>query len=118
LKNNNLVCRYILLAYEVKLFNFAQVGPQTNKGTLSSFTLILHGTKDRPAYLNDGPRRYNQDYNSVHKKVSGSKTYSVGLSLAWGVAWGGEEGLDDSASVGSRVQGTAEGKYSAALNKK
>ena len=46
------------------------MGPQTNQGTLSSFSLILHGTKDRPAYLNDGPRRYNQDYNRVHKKVS------------------------------------------------
>jgi hypothetical protein len=54
----------------------------------------------------------------VHKKVSGSKTYSVGLSLAWGVAGGGEEGPDDTASVGSRVQGTTEGKKRAALNKK
>jgi hypothetical protein len=108
----------MLLIYDVKLFNFPQVGPQTNTGTLSSFTLILHGTKDRPAYLNDGPRRYNEDYNGVHKKVSGSKPYSVGLSLLWGEAGGGEERANDTASVGSRIQGTAEGNKRAALNTK
>ncbi|XP_021936624.1 neuroendocrine convertase 1-like isoform X2 [Zootermopsis nevadensis] len=47
-----------------------EVGPESNRGTLASFTLILHGTKARPAYLDNGPRRYNQDYNRVHKKVS------------------------------------------------
>jgi len=84
------LCGHILLLYDFELFYFTQVGPQTNQGTLSSFTLILHGTKDRPAYLNDGPRRYNQDYNRVQKKVSGLKIiFFVGLSLVWAVAGGG-----------------------------
>lgn len=47
-----------------------EVGPESNRGHLGSFTLILHGTKERPAYLDNGPRRYNQDYNRVHKKTA------------------------------------------------
>ncbi|XP_023717967.1 neuroendocrine convertase 1 isoform X2 [Cryptotermes secundus] len=47
-----------------------QVGPESNRGHLGSFTLVLHGTKERPAYLDNGPRRYNQDYNRVHKKTA------------------------------------------------
>ncbi|KAJ9600056.1 hypothetical protein L9F63_009647, partial [Diploptera punctata] len=45
-----------------------KVGPKSNKGNLASFTLILHGTKQRPAYLKNGPRKYNEDYNRIHKK--------------------------------------------------
>ena len=114
------MCGHILLVYEFKLFHFTQVGPQTNQGTLSSFTLILHGTKDRPAYLNDGPRRYNQDYNRVHKKVSGFKFFFfVGLSLAWVVAGGEEEGGECYCLPGqqSSSDNTA-GNNTVALNKK
>jgi hypothetical protein len=59
---------------KINRFIFSQVGPETNRGNLSSFILILHGTKEPPAYLDNGPRRYNQDYNKVHKKVSVFKT--------------------------------------------
>lgn len=45
-------------------------GPSTRTGLIGKFTLYLHGTEEAPKYLENGPRKYNLDYNRVHRKMA------------------------------------------------
>lgn len=40
------------------------MGPPTNRGRVGPLTLILHGTKDQPDYIKEGPKVYNMAYQS------------------------------------------------------
>ncbi|XP_066995940.2 neuroendocrine convertase 1-like [Anabrus simplex] len=46
-----------------------KTGSASNHGWIGECSLLLHGTKHRPAHLAGGPRKYNIDYNRVHKKM-------------------------------------------------
>nr|CAD7452615.1 unnamed protein product [Timema tahoe] len=54
------------------------VGLPTFQGQLGKFTLHLHGSKEMPTYLSQGPRKYNEDYNRVHKKTANVATTAPG----------------------------------------
>lgn len=58
-----------------------QIGPKQNHGTIGEITLILHGTEQIPAYRKNGPRIYNEDYNSMHKTVSNVVTFGILLHI-------------------------------------
>ncbi|XP_014239147.1 neuroendocrine convertase 1-like isoform X1 [Trichogramma pretiosum] len=47
------------------------IGPNTNKGTVGASKLILHGTKERPAYLGKSLR----DYDSVYDHSDDNSNY-------------------------------------------
>lgn len=40
------------------------MGPPKNHGRVGPLTLILHGTKNQPDYIKDGPKVYNTAYQS------------------------------------------------------
>ncbi|XP_060527002.1 neuroendocrine convertase 1-like [Cylas formicarius] len=45
------------------------IGPEDNVGEIGRTILILHGTKEPPAHMYNGPRDYNLNYNRIHNRV-------------------------------------------------
>ncbi|CAF0819284.1 unnamed protein product [Didymodactylos carnosus] len=45
-------------------------GNKNNHGELQDFRLVLHGTADIPRHLKNGPRVYDENYNTVHNERS------------------------------------------------
>lgn len=52
----------------VNEFQF-QIGKASQIGKMGLFQLILHGTKNQPMYRANGPRKYDEEYNRIHRKV-------------------------------------------------
>lgn len=44
----------------IHIFEF-QIGPETNTGRVGPLTLILHGTKEKPHYMNEARRKYSDE---------------------------------------------------------
>ncbi|CAH1107633.1 unnamed protein product [Psylliodes chrysocephalus] len=42
---------------------------EQNIGTIGDITLVLHGTKQLPYHLREGPRNYNENYNRIQNRV-------------------------------------------------
>ena len=52
-----------------------QVGPEGNVGLVTEAVLDLHGTREVPAYMKNGARNYNLDYNRVHNTFGAYDEY-------------------------------------------
>ncbi|KAJ3640863.1 hypothetical protein Zmor_027398 [Zophobas morio] len=52
-----------------------EVGPEGNVGLVTEAVLDLHGTREVPAYMKNGARNYNLDYNRVHNTFGAYDEY-------------------------------------------
>ncbi|XP_053611965.1 neuroendocrine convertase 1-like isoform X2 [Plodia interpunctella] len=43
---------------------------EDNRGEVGSLTLVIHGTKEMPEHMKDGPRKYNDEYNKYDEETT------------------------------------------------
>ncbi|KAJ8884507.1 hypothetical protein PR048_016364 [Dryococelus australis] len=69
----------------VGMFVPVQDGLPSYRGSVGELVLRLHGTKRKPDYMSAGPRKYDADYNSVHRKVRATRRLTFSQSTWAGV---------------------------------